>query len=73
MSEEVKAYAGVIQIYAIEHGIPEYAELIMAVMMQESGGRGNDPMQASESAFNTEYPNTPDGISDPEYSINIGV
>lgn len=73
VSDEVKAYAGVIQIYAMEHGIPEYAELIMAVMMQESGGRGNDPMQASESAFNTEYPNTPDGITDPEYSINVGI
>ena len=58
VSDEVKSYAGLIQIYAMEHGIPEYAELIAAVMMQESGGRGNDPMQASESGFNTEYPKT---------------
>ena len=27
---------------------PEYVELIKAVMMQESGGRGLDPMQAAE-------------------------
>lgn len=73
VSDEVKSYAGLIQVYAIEHGIPEYTELIMAVMMQESGGRGNDPMQASESGFNTKYPNTPGGISDPEYSVNVGV
>lgn len=73
VSEEVKAYAGLIQVYAMEHGIQEYTELIMAVMMQESGGRGSDPMQASECAFNTEYPKTPGGISDPEYSINIGI
>lgn len=73
VSEEVKAYAGLVQVYAMEHGIPEYAELIMAVMMQESGGQGNDPMQASECAFNTKYPKTPGGISDPEYSINIGI
>lgn len=73
VSDEVKSYAGLIQVYAMEHGIPEYAELIMAVMMQESGGQGNDPMQASECAFNTEYPKTPGGITDPEYSINIGV
>ena len=53
VSDEVKAYAGLIQLYAAEHGIPEYTELIMAVMMQESGGQGNDPMQASECAFNT--------------------
>ena len=73
VSDEVKAYAGLIQIYAVEHGIPEYGELIMAVMMQESGGRGDDPMQSSECAFNTEYPNHPNGITDPEYSINVGI
>ena len=73
VSDEVKSYAGLIQIYAMEHGIPEYAELIAAVMMQESGGRGNDPMQASECAFNTKYPNTPGGITDRSYSINVGI
>lgn len=73
VSDEVKAYAGLIQAYAMGQGIPEYSGLIMAVMMQESGGRGNDPMQASESGFNTKYPNTPGGISDPEYSIEVGV
>ena len=73
VSDEVKAYAEIIQIYALEQGIPEFSEIIMAVMMQESGGRGSDPMQASESAFNTEYPNTPGGITDPEYSVYVGV
>ena len=73
VSDEVKSYAGLIQVYAMEHGIPEYGELIAAVMMQESGGRGNDPMQASESGFNTEYPKTPGGITDPEYSISVGI
>lgn len=73
VSDEVKAYAGLIQLYAAEHGIPEYTELIMAVMMQESGGQGKDPMQASECAFNTKYPNTPGSISDPEYSITVGI
>lgn len=41
--------------------------------MQESGGQGNDPMQASECGYNTQYPNTPNGITDPEYSINVGI
>lgn len=41
--------------------------------MQESGGQGGDPMQASECAFNTKYPKTPGSITDPEYSINIGI
>ena len=67
VSDEVKAYAGLIQLYAAEQGIPEYTEMIMAVMMQESGGQGNDPMQASECAFNTKYPNTPGGITDNLY------
>ena len=31
-----------------QYGIPEYVELIKAVMMQESGGRGLDPMQAAD-------------------------
>lgn len=73
VSAEVQAYDPLIQKYAKEHGIPEYVELIKAVMMQESGGRGNDPMQASECGYNTKYPNSPNGITDPEYSINVGI
>lgn len=73
VSAEVEAYESLIQQYARQHGIPEYTELIKAVMMQESGGRGNDPMQASECGYNTRYPNTPNGITDPEYSINVGI
>ena len=48
-------------------------ELIKAIMMQESGGRGLDPMQCSEGSFNTKYPRQPNGITDPEYSISCGV
>lgn len=73
VSAEVEAYEPLIQKYAKEHGVSEYVELIKAVMMQESGRRGNDPMQASECGYNTRYPNTPNGITDPEYSINVGV
>lgn len=73
VSAEVQAYEPLIQKYAKQHGIPEYVELVKAVMMQESGGKGNDPMQASECGYNTRYPNVPNGIIDPEYSINIGI
>lgn len=73
VSEEVEAYTPMIQLYATEHGIPEYVELIKAVMMQESGGQGTDPMQCSESGFNTRYPHAPNSITDPEYSIDVGV
>ena len=47
VSAEVEAYEPIIQKYAKEYGIPEYVELIKAVMMQESGGRGLDPIQAA--------------------------
>ncbi|MGF7002562.1 cell wall-associated NlpC family hydrolase [Lachnospiraceae bacterium PFB1-21] len=73
VSAEVEAYTPIIRQYAKKHGIADYTELIKAVMMQESGGKGNDPMQASESGFNTKYPKTPNGITDPEYSIDIGI
>lgn len=73
VSAEVEAYEPLIRQYAAQHGIPEYVELIKAVMMQESGGRGSDPMQASECGYNTRYPNSPNGITDPEYSIDVGI
>lgn len=73
VSAEVEAYDPLIRQYARQYGIPEYVELIKAVMMQESGGRGLDPMQAAEGSFNTRYPHTPNGIQDPEYSIQCGI
>lgn len=73
VTAEVQAYEPVIRRYAIRYGMGEYVELIKAVMMQESGGRGNDPMQASESPYNTRYPHQPGGIQNPEYSIQCGV
>ena len=73
VSAEVEAYTPLIQKYAKQYGIPEYVELIKAVMMQESGGKGSDPMQAAEGSFNRKYPHEPNGIKDPEYSIECGV
>ena len=73
VSEDVEGYRPLIRQYANEYGIPEYEDLIAAVMMQESGGQTSDPMQCSESGYNTEYPRVPGGITDPEYSIKVGV
>ena len=73
VSAEVGAYEPLIRQYANQYGIGEYVELIKAIMMQESGGRGLDPMQCSEGSFNTKYPRQPNGITDPEYSISCGV
>lgn len=73
VSAEVEAYDPLIRQYAAQYGMSDYVELIKAVMMQESGGRGSDPMQAAEGSFNTRYPHEPNGIQDPEYSIECGV
>ncbi len=73
VSAEVEAYRPLIRLYAAQYGIPEYEDLIAAVMMQESGGQGGDPMQCSECGFNTRYSHAPNSITDPEYSIDVGI
>lgn len=42
-------------------------------MMPEASDKGNNPMQTSESTFNEKYPRKPNGITDLEYSIEIGI
>ena len=69
----VEAYDPVIRQYAEQYHIGEYVELIKAVMMQESGGQGSDLMQASECVYNTRFPREPNGITDPAYSVQVGV
>ena len=73
LSPEVEAYRSTVQEIAREYNMSDYVELLLAVMMTESGGRGNDPMQASESGYNTLYPRRPNGITDPTYSIECGI
>ena len=73
VSDEVEAYTPIIKKYASEYGISQYVELVKAVMMQESGGKGTDPMQASECKYNAKYARKPGGIKDQEYSIYWGV
>lgn len=73
VSNEVLAYRATVQRIAAKYGMSEYVELILAVMMQESGGRGLDVMQAAEGGFNQKYPHKPNGITDPEYSIECGI
>lgn len=68
VSAEVLRYEPLIRKYAEENGISEYVGLIMALIQQESGGRHLDVMQSSESIG---LP--PGAITDPEYSIQIGV
>lgn len=73
VTEEVTAYTSTIKKYARKYNISSYVPVIKAIMMQESAGRGTDPMQCSECPFNTDYPNTPNAIQDPEYSVEVGI
>ena len=69
----VEAYRATVTQLAAQYGMSDYINLILAVMQQESGGRGSDPMQAAEGPFNTRYPHKPNGITDPAYSIQCGI
>lgn len=51
----VLSFIMILTVYASQYGISEYVPSIQAIMMQESGGRGTDPMQASECPYNTRY------------------
>lgn len=68
VSAEVEQYRGAIQAELEKHGKGEHTDLLLALMMQESGGRGNDPMQASESKCG--YIGC---ITSPQESIEYGV
>ena len=58
---------------AAQYDMSDYVDLILAVMMQESSGQGTDPMQSSEGAYNTQYPQEPNGITNSSYSITCGI
>ena len=73
LSPAVIAYQETIEKYAKQYDMEDYVPIISAVMMQESGGKGTDPMQASECPYNTKYPKKPNGIEEPEYSIEVGI
>ena len=73
VSESVLQYGALVEKYAQKYGISHFVDVINAVMMAESGGRVPDVMQASECPYNKKYPNEPNGITDPEYSIEVGV
>lgn len=73
LSEEVLSYTDTINKYAKENEIEDYVSLLQAIMMQESQGKGNDPMQSSEYEYNTRYPQKVNAIKEPEYSIEVGV
>src|SRR5690625_1098432 len=67
-SKKVEQYRPTVSKYAKEYGVEEHIDVLLAMMMQESGGRGSDPMQSSESLCGKVG-----CIDDPELSIKQGV
>lgn len=68
IAPEVERFRPYFTKYAKEYGIPEHVNILMAMAMQESGGRYADVMQSSESLG---LPRN--SITDPEESIKQGV
>lgn len=68
VSPLVMRYEPLVRQYAEKYGVGGYIPLLLAKMMQESGGRIPDVMQSSESLGLPR--NT---ITDPEYSIDVGI
>lgn len=68
LSPETLQYAGIVEQECAKNGIPEHADVILAIIEQESGGKGGDVMQCSECIG---LP--PNSITDPAYSIEVGV
>ena len=68
LNENVLAWQPVVQEYAFTYGVEDYVDVLLAIMMVESGGKGPDVMQSSESLG---LP--PNSITDSIYSIDAGV
>lgn len=68
-----ESYRPEVEEAAARYDMSDYVDLILALMMQESSGTGPDVLQASEGAYNTKYPQVPNGITDPSYSIDCGI
>lgn len=68
LSDQVKGYTPIVEKYATKYDVENHVDILLAMMMQESGGRGSDPMQSSES-----YCGKRNCIKDPELSIKQGV
>ena len=68
ITQEVLKHKPTLEKYAKDYEVTEHIDVLLAMMMQESKGRGDDPMQSSES-----YCGQVGCINDPELSIKQGV
>lgn len=68
INDEVMAFYPVISGFAMQYGIPEYTDIILAIIMVETEGKNLDIMQSSASLG---LP--PNSITDPITSIDAGI
>lgn len=68
LAPEIERFRPIFEKYAQKYGMTAQLNVIMALSMQESGGRVLDVMQSSESIG---LP--PNSILDPEKSIDVGI
>ncbi|MEI4791087.1 lysozyme family protein [Bacillus sp. FJAT-53060] len=68
ISPDVERFRPIVEKYCKIHGLEKLVDVVLALIMQESGGRLLDVMQSSESAGLP--PNT---ITDPDLSIKKGM
>lgn len=68
VSDDVLQYKTQVNEELEKYELEEYLDIVLALMMQESGGKGNDPMQSSES-----YCGSVGCIQDVDLSIEKGV
>ncbi len=64
----VKKYSPVLEAELEKYKLEQYTDVLLALMQQESRGKGGDPMQSSEAAGLS-----PNEIEDPNESIKQGV
>lgn len=68
VSENVLRYKDKVESELAKYNMEDYTNVVLALMMQESGGMGSDPMQSSES-----YCGSIGCITDTDLSIEKGV
>lgn len=73
VSQAVMKWKATLEKYARQFGVEEYVPLMLALIQQESSGKGPDVMQSSECGYNKKYPRRPNSITDPDYSFYAGV
>lgn len=73
-SAQAEGYRGMVAEIAAEQGMGAYTDLIMVMLMFESGGRHVDLMQCKKGRYSGEYPKTSSGeFQKPEDSIECGI